>query len=65
LYEHDNVWNNPTSYLATVCLKKLAQEYEEKAPFAAQAIKSDFYMDDFLSGANTIEDAINLREKVI
>lgn len=55
----------PASYLATACLEKLAQEYEEKAPFAAQAIKSDLYMDDLLTGANTIEDAINLRENVI
>lgn len=36
----------PASYLATSCLEKLAHEYEEKAPFPDQVIKSDFYMDD-------------------
>lgn len=56
---------SPASYLATACLEKLAQECEEKAPLASQAIKSDFYMDDLLTGANTIADAVNLREKVI
>jgi len=55
----------PASYLATTCLEKLAHEYEKKAPFAAQAIKSDFYMDDLLTGTNKLEDTINLREKVI
>lgn len=55
----------PASYLATACLEKLAYEHEEKAPFGAQAIMSDFYMDDLLTGANTIEDAINLREKIM
>lgn len=55
----------PASYLTTTCLEKLAHEYEKKAQFAAQAIKSDFYMDDLLTGTNKLEDAINLREKVI
>ncbi|XP_050064174.1 uncharacterized protein LOC126553022 [Aphis gossypii] len=56
---------SPASYLATACLEKLAQECEEKAPLASRAIKSDFYMDDLLTGANTIADAVNLREEVI
>jgi len=55
----------PASYLAFTCLEKLAHEHEKKDPFAAQAIKSDFYMDDLLTGTNTLEDAIKLREKLI
>jgi len=51
--------------LATACLEKLAQECEEKTSLASRAIKSDFYMDDLLTGANTIADAVNLREEVI
>ncbi|XP_050535103.1 uncharacterized protein LOC126902121 [Daktulosphaira vitifoliae] len=52
-------------YLATACLKKLAEENSKKYPLASQAIISDFYVDDYLGGANTIEEAENLRDQII
>jgi len=56
----------PASFLATGCLHKLADlEYNITSPLAAEVIKNDFYMDDLLSGANSIQEAINLRNDVI
>lgn len=43
-------------YLATRCLIQVANEYSTKFPEASNIIKSDFYVDDVLSGGNSIED---------
>ncbi|GJQ77878.1 hypothetical protein Trydic_g16131 [Trypoxylus dichotomus] len=44
-------------YLAVKCLKQLAIEHMDNFPRAANAIVHDFYVDDFLSGSDTIEEA--------
>jgi hypothetical protein len=44
-------------FLATRCLKKLADDNEQQYPRAAHVLKHDFYVDDLLSGTSTIEDA--------
>lgn len=54
----------PASFLATACLRKLS-ELESSYVKACEAIRNDFYMDDFLSGAETKEEAIKLRDEVI
>ncbi|XP_053698970.1 uncharacterized protein LOC128745935 [Sabethes cyaneus] len=51
-------------FLATMSLRQLASENEERYPLAAQAIKNSFYIDDFLAGANSLEDALELIEQV-
>jgi len=43
------------SFLATRCLAELANEFAKQLPKIAQIIRKDFYMDDLLTGANTIE----------
>lgn len=53
------------SFLATACLSKLADENTNQYPAASKAIKNDFYMDDYLGGANTITEAICLRDNII
>lgn len=55
----------PASYLATGCLMKLALEMQELFPDAHKAITNDFYMDDYLGGANDITVAKKLRDDVI
>jgi len=55
----------PASFLATGCLYKLAEEELINHPGAAEIIQNDFYMDDLLSGANTIQDTIRIRDDVI
>ncbi|KAF0706201.1 Integrase catalytic domain-containing protein, partial [Aphis craccivora] len=54
----------PASFLATACLRKISEQ-ETSYLKACEAIRNDFYMDDFLSGADTIENATKLRDEVI
>lgn len=51
-------------FLATRCLKQLAIEHQRSSPQASQVIRTDFYVDDLLSGANTVDEAISLCQSV-
>ncbi|XP_018405227.1 PREDICTED: uncharacterized protein LOC108781676 [Cyphomyrmex costatus] len=53
------------SYLATKCLVYLASQLSRKYPIGAKHVMRDFYMDDMLTGANTIEEARTIRDEVI
>lgn len=51
----------PRSFLATRCLKLLAESVYDQSPEVALAIPTqDFYMNDFLGGAETKEKTIKL-----
>ncbi|KAK9737910.1 hypothetical protein QE152_g10316 [Popillia japonica] len=50
------------SFLSTRCLKQLSIENEKAYPKAAYAITKDFYMDDLLAGANSIEKLLKLKQ---
>ncbi|CAK9834538.1 hypothetical protein ANTRET_LOCUS11054 [Anthophora retusa] len=52
-------------FLAVRCLHQLADEEAHAYPLAANAIKNDFYMDDLMTGANSIADALKLRNQLI
>lgn len=47
----------PASFLATRVLKQLAVECAEQSPEVSQSILRDFYMDDYISGANSDNEA--------
>lgn len=51
------------SFIATMCLAKLAQSIPE-TPQAVEAISQHFYMDDLLSGAESLQSCIILQKKV-
>ncbi|XP_078051718.1 uncharacterized protein LOC144477857, partial [Augochlora pura] len=51
-------------YLAIRCLAKLADDEYHHFPHACDILKRDFYVDDLLSGTDTIEDAIKLRNEL-
>ena len=51
-------------FLATHCLKKLADDNKCQYPRAAQVLSNDFYVDDLLSGTSTTEDAITLQQEI-
>ncbi|XP_018398110.1 PREDICTED: uncharacterized protein LOC108776097 [Cyphomyrmex costatus] len=53
------------SYLATRSLKYLAELYHEQFPAGAQRIIRDFYVDDILTGADTVEAAVEARDQII
>lgn len=52
---------SPFSFLATRCLKELAKIYEDKYPKEAIILSKDFYMDDILTGANSIEKVMTIK----
>ena len=51
-------------YLATQVLRQLAQDYQEEYPNASAIVSTNFYVDDCLVGADTLQDAISLREEL-
>lgn len=50
------------SFMATNCLVSLAEESRESQPEASKIIRRDFYMDDLMTGANTIEECCHLQQ---
>ncbi|GFW92523.1 integrase catalytic domain-containing protein [Trichonephila clavipes] len=52
-------------YLATRTLKQLAMDEANNFPLAAPVALSDCYMDDILSGSESIEEVIELQHQLI
>ncbi|XP_055589930.1 uncharacterized protein LOC129742106 [Uranotaenia lowii] len=55
----------PSSFLATRCLQQLAIDEGENFPNAKPVLQKDFYVDDCLSGASSIEDTLILRDELM
>ncbi|XP_024869084.1 uncharacterized protein LOC112452878 [Temnothorax curvispinosus] len=53
------------SYLATRCLKHLAELFRTDFPVGSKHVERDFYVDDILTGADTIEDAKRIRDEIV
>ncbi len=51
-------------YLATQTLRFLAQQFKDTFPRAAEAILNEFYVDDFVAGTDSVEEADSLRNKL-
>jgi len=54
----------PTSFLSVARLHKSADVNKVRSEIA-QIIKSDFYVDDCLTGASTLSEALSLRNELI
>lgn len=54
----------PASFLAVRCLFRAAEQYERVYPEASRTIKRDFYMDDLISGAESVETAFELIKQI-
>ena len=54
----------PSSYLATRCLQQLAHDEGEAYVRAKEALLRDFYVDDFIGGAESEEEALLLRQEL-
>ncbi|CAK9797165.1 hypothetical protein ANTQUA_LOCUS1055 [Anthophora quadrimaculata] len=52
-------------FLAVRCLKQLAQDESKAHPIAAEVFARDFYVDDLLTGASSLEAALTLRKDLI
>ncbi|XP_025997552.2 uncharacterized protein LOC105197924 [Solenopsis invicta] len=55
----------PASFLAVRCLHQLAELEKEKFPKAAEVVLKDFYIDDLLTGGNSIEEVKELKNQLI
>ncbi|XP_015122234.1 uncharacterized protein LOC107044737 [Diachasma alloeum] len=51
-------------YLAIRCVHQLADDESLEFPNASNILKRNSYVDDFLSGADTFEEALQLRDEV-
>lgn len=51
-------------YLAIRCLHQLAEDESTKFPKASRVLKRDLYVDDVLTGADTIEETVELRQEL-
>ncbi|XP_037049617.1 uncharacterized protein LOC119083910 [Bradysia coprophila] len=54
-----------SSYLAIKALQTLAEEHKNVYPEAAKIAKSDFNVDDVMTGAENVEQALVLQEQLI
>lgn len=52
-------------FLAISCLQRLSEEDHDHYTNACRAIRYDFYMGDLLSGTDTNENALILRNDII
>jgi hypothetical protein len=52
------------SFLAIRALQEIAKLEQHNMPTGAARILTDFYVDDLLTGANTIQDLISIRNEV-
>ncbi|XP_065089796.1 uncharacterized protein LOC135710986 [Ochlerotatus camptorhynchus] len=55
---------SPSSFLATRTLQQLANDEGSIYPLAGPNLVKNFYVDDFIGGAQTIEDAVQLRTEL-
>ncbi|XP_067205396.1 uncharacterized protein [Linepithema humile] len=53
------------SYLATRCLVHLADQHSPQYPVGSARVKRDFYVDDLLTGADTLAEARSIRNEII
>lgn len=55
----------PAPYLAVRSLQELAVQNQPRWPGAAAVVMNDFYMDDLMSGAPSVERALILQEQLV
>lgn len=52
-------------FLATRCIQHLVREHAAEYPLGSKCTLRDFYVDDLLTGADTIDEVERIREEVI
>ena len=50
--------------LASSVLRQVADDYKEEFPVAAEIVHSTFYVDDCLTGASSLSEALNITEEL-
>ncbi len=54
----------PSPFLATLVLLHLANRFQTSHPLAVSCVRSHFYVDDLLTGADNLQDAVDKREQI-
>ncbi|XP_043064098.1 uncharacterized protein LOC122320088 [Drosophila ficusphila] len=54
----------PAAFLAIRAMQQLSYDEEAEFPLAAKIVRRDFYVDDLISGGDSIEEAAQIREQV-
>lgn len=52
-------------FLAIESLRQAARDSRAQYPVAAERVQKNFYVDDFLSGASTLEEALTLKKDIV
>lgn len=55
----------PAPYLATRCLHQLADDEKDNFPLASKFLKRDLYVDDVLTGADSLQEIMDLRNQLM
>jgi hypothetical protein len=55
----------PASFKATRCLNQLSSEEASSYPLAAEVISRDVYVDDLVTGSDSLSEARRLQEEII
>ena len=50
--------------LATHVLRQLSKDYQAEYPEASELVLTSFYVDDCLTGANTVQEAVTIRQSL-
>lgn len=50
--------------MANQCLLTLSEQFKNKYPLASNIIKSDFYMDDLITGSDSEEESCRLQDHI-
>nr|XP_044248843.1 uncharacterized protein LOC123002543 [Drosophila takahashii] len=51
-------------FLATKCLDYLSEKAKDQFPLGSSALKHDFYVDDCLTGANSVAEAVQIQKEL-
>ncbi|XP_058456563.1 uncharacterized protein LOC131433960 [Malaya genurostris] len=52
-------------FLATMALRQLAEDEKERYPLGAGAVRKSFYIDDVLTGASSLEKAMEVKNQIV
>ena len=53
-----------SSFIANMCIKQNATDFESEYPNAAKQVEESFYVDDYLGGADSSLEAVKLQVKM-
>lgn len=54
----------PAAFLAIRAMQQLASDEESNYPLGANIVRRDFYVDDMISGGDTVDEVLKIRQQV-